>query len=226
MIAAVNGRVSALTLDSVVVDVGGVGLVVQCTPATLARLRVGESAQLATSLVVREDALTLYGFADAAERAAFELLQSASGVGPRLAQAVLAVHSPAAVRRAIATEDLTALTRVPGIGKKGAQRIVLELKDKVGSLPIGHDGVEVPAGTASQPWAEQVKGALVGLGYSQKEAEDAVARVASELEGDGSGSNGNGSGSDGRPFDGRTPDGSGPDVAAALRRALRMLTRA
>jgi holliday junction DNA helicase RuvA len=203
VIAGVSGRVSAVALDSAVVDVGGVGLLVQCTPGTLARLRVGEPAQLATSLVVREDALTLYGFADAEERGVFELLQSASGVGPRLAQAVLAVHSPTTVRRAIATDDIGTLTQVPGIGKKGAQRIVLELKDKVGALPAV-PGVELPSGPAARPWAEQVRAALVGLGYSQKEADDAVARVAPELEG---------------------ADES-PDVAAVLRSALRTLTRA
>ncbi|MFL6136873.1 MAG: Holliday junction branch migration protein RuvA [Frankiaceae bacterium] len=206
MIAGVSGRVSALALDSAVVDVGGVGLLVHCTPATLARLRVGEPAQLATSLVVREDALTLYGFADAEERAVFELLQSASGVGPRLAQAVLAVHAPAAVRRAIASDDLGALTQVPGIGRKGAQRIVLELKDKVGALPPA-PGVPQPAGAAARPWGEQVRAALVGLGYSQREADDAVARVAPELEGTGA-------------------TAESPDVAAVLRSALRTLTRA
>ena len=224
MIAGVSGRVSAVALDAAVVDVGGVGLLVQCTPATLARLRVGEPAQLATSLVVREDALTLYGFADAEERAVFELLQSASGVGPRLAQAVLAVHSPATVRRAIATDDIGTLTLVPGIGKKGAQRIVLELKDKVGGLPPA-PGVELPSGPVAQPWAEQVRAALVGLGYSQKEAEDAVARVAPEL--DGTAPTAGRSGSAGGSDDSNDSDGSdSPDIAAALRSALRTLTRA
>ncbi len=134
MIAFVAGRVAALAPDGAVVEVGGVGLSVQCTPGTLARLRVGEAAQLPTSLVVREESLTLYGFADDDERTVFELLQTASGVGPRLAQAMLAVHPPDALRRAVATEDLGALMLVPGIGKKGAQRIVLELKDRLGAV--------------------------------------------------------------------------------------------
>ena len=132
MISSVRGPVTAVAPDAAVVEVGGVGLFVQCTPSTLARLRVGETTRLATSLVVREDSLTLYGFSDEDERAVFELLQTASGVGPRLAQAMLAVHSPDALRRALATEDLAALTLVPGIGRKGAQRIVLELKDRLG----------------------------------------------------------------------------------------------
>jgi Holliday junction DNA helicase RuvA len=204
MIASVNGRVAAVTAEAAVVEVGGVGLLVQCAPATLAGLRVGEPASLATSLVVREDALTLYGFADAAERALFELLQTASGVGPRLAQAVLAVLSPTAVRTAIATEDVTALTRVPGIGKKGAQRIVLELRDKVGAVADIPAPARAPVASARAAWHEQVRAALTGLGYSAREAEDAVAQVA-EAEPD-------------------IADGQ-PDVAVLLRSALRTLTR-
>src|SRR3954454_9458861 len=129
VIASVSGRVAAVAGDTVVVEVGGVGLAVQCTPATLASLRAGMTAELSTSLVVREDSLTLFGFASADERAVFEVLQSVSGVGPKLAQAVLSVHTPDAVRMAVATEDVGALTLVPGVGKKGAQRLVLELKD-------------------------------------------------------------------------------------------------
>jgi Holliday junction DNA helicase RuvA len=204
VIARVGGRVGAISLDSAVVDVGGIGLAVQCTPATLARLRVGEPVELATSLVVREDALTLYGFADAAERATFELLQSVGGVGPRLALAVLAVLSPDAVRAAILTDDAATLTRVPGIGKKGAQRIVLELKDRVGALPVPPAQPGAPTVEGIRPWADQVRAALVGLGYSAREADDAIGLVTPELEGD------------------TTP----PDVAAALRLALSTLTRA
>ena len=139
VIAFVSGRVAALAPDGAVVEVGGVGLAVQCTPGTLAALRLGEQAHLPTSLVVREDSLTLYGFADEDERVVFELLQTASGVGPRLAQAMLAVHDPDTLRRAVATEDLAALMQVPGIGRKGAQRIVLELKDRLGAVRGQHD---------------------------------------------------------------------------------------
>ena len=127
MIAHLDGTVSGVAPDGAVIDVGGVGLLVQCTPGTLAGLRTGERARVATSLVVREDALTLYGFGTEDERNTFELVQTASGVGPRLALAMLAVFTPDALRRAVATEDLAALTTVPGIGRKGAQRIVLEL---------------------------------------------------------------------------------------------------
>ena len=136
MIAFVSGPVAALAPDTAVIEVGGIGMAVQCTPNTLAGLRIGQQARLATSLVVREDSLTLYGFADDDERQVFELLQTASGVGPRLAQAMLAVHSPDALRRAVATGDEKALTAVPGIGKKGAQKLLLELKDRLGE-PVG-----------------------------------------------------------------------------------------
>lgn len=133
MIASVAGQVTAVGADSAVVEVGGVGVLVHCAPGTLAGLRAGEPARLSTSLVVREDSLTLYGFASDDERAVFELLQTASGVGPRLALAMLAVHAPNALRMAVASADLKALTMVPGIGQKGAQRIVLELKDRLGA---------------------------------------------------------------------------------------------
>ena len=143
MIASVRGTVAALGPDGAVVEVGGVGLSVSCSPGTLARLRVGEAARLATSLVVREDSLTLYGFADDDERALFELLQTANGVGPKLAQTMLAVHPPRELRRAIATSDFASLTAVPGIGRKGAERIVIELRDRIGSI----DGSDAEAGT-------------------------------------------------------------------------------
>jgi Holliday junction DNA helicase RuvA len=176
MIASVEGRVSALTADGVVVVVGGVGLAVHTTVVTRARLRVGESAALATSLVVREDSLTLYGFADDDERALFELLQTASGVGPRVAQAVLTVHTPDAVRRALVTEDLAALCLVPGIGRKGAQRMVLELKDKA-QLP--GSGVPAPVGQPAG-WRDTLSQALVGLGWSAAQADEVVVRLAAE----------------------------------------------
>ncbi len=180
MIASVEGRVSMLTADGVVVVVGGVGLAVSTTAGTRARLRVGEQAALATSLVVREDSLTLYGFADDDERALFELLQTASGVGPRLAQAVLTVHTPDAVRRALVTEDLVALCLVPGIGRKGAQRMVLELKDKA-QLP-GGSAPGVPAGTVAG-WRDTLTSALVGLGWSAAQADEVVVRLAAEHPG-------------------------------------------
>jgi len=148
MIAHVAGPVAAVAPEGAVIDVGGIGLLVQCTPGTLARLRLGEQARVATSLVVREDSLTLYGFASEDERNTFELLQTASGVGPRLAQAMLAVLTPDALRRAVAAEDLATLTSVPGIGRKGAQRIVLELAGRLGA-PGELPGSAPAAGGAS-----------------------------------------------------------------------------
>jgi len=179
VIASVCGRVSAVAPDSAIIEVGGVGLLVHCAPGTLASLRVGESTTLATALVVREDALTLFGFASADERALFELLQTATGVGPRLAQSVLAVHSPDAVRRAVATEDLGALTQVPGIGRKGAQRIVLELKDRLG--PAGPYSAAMPGGGPASARG-QVRDALIELGYPGREADEAVATLPVDLD--------------------------------------------
>ena len=183
MIASVSGRVAAVSPDGAVVEVGGIGLAVQCTPGTIARLQVGENARLSTSLIVREDSLTLYGFADDDERQLFELLQTANGVGPRLAQAVLAIHPPREVRRAVSTADVKALMQVPGIGKKGAERLILELRDRLGSITSDTilDGPAVaglPSVTAVAPWRDQLTSALVGLGWSTKEAEAAVLQLA------------------------------------------------
>jgi holliday junction DNA helicase RuvA len=183
MIASVNGRVAAVSPDGAVVEVGGIGLAVQCTPGTIARLQVGENARLSTSLIVREDSLTLYGFADDDERQLFELLQTANGVGPRLAQAVLAIHPPREVRRAVSTADVKALMQVPGIGKKGAERLILELRDRLGSITTDTslDGPAVaglPSVTPVAPWRDQLNSALVGLGWSTKEAEAAVVQLA------------------------------------------------
>jgi Holliday junction DNA helicase RuvA len=199
VIASVEGRVAALTGDGVVLIVGGIGLALHTTAGTRARLRVGESALLATSLVVREDSLTLYGFADDDERTIFELLQTASGIGPRVAQAVLTVHTPDAVRRALATEDLAALCLVPGIGRKGAQRMVLELKDKAGLPGVG---TSLPPGQAPG-WRDTLSSALVGLGWSGAQADEVVVRLAAEH-----------------------PDAGEPDVPRLLREALAQLGRA
>ena len=209
MIASVSGRVAAVSGDTVVVEVGGVGLAVLCTPATLATLRPGMQAQLSTSLVVREDSLTLFGFANADERAVFEVLQSVSGVGPKLAQAVLAVHSPDAVRTAVATEDVGALTLVPGVGKKGAQRLVLELKDKLGVANTGGagDGIVRLPGQGVGAWRDQLRSALTGLGWSGREVDEALAAVGPEAEA-------------------ALAVGDTPDVAALLKASLRLLGRA
>ena len=198
MIAFVRGPVAALTLNSAVVEVGGVGLEVMCTPNTLAALRTGHTATLPTSMVVREDSLTLFGFADEDEKQVFELVQTASGVGPKLAQAMLAVLTPDAVRRAVAGDDVRTLTSVPGIGQKGAQRIILELKDRLGGPVSSAAGATV---AASEPWRDQVRQGLVGLGWSAKDADSAVEAVSDQV-------------------------GERPDVPALLRAALRSLSRA
>ncbi len=175
MIASVHGVVQALRLDSAVIEVGGIGLLVQGTPATLSTLRVGESARLMTTFVVREESFTLFGFTSADEREVFETVQTVSGIGPRTALAMLSVHTPDGLRRAVADEDTAALMRVPGIGKKGAARIVLELTDKLGA-PESEAGL---VAAAPRPGTEQdqVVEALVGLGWNSKAAQDAVVRV-------------------------------------------------
>ncbi|MGO4258594.1 Holliday junction branch migration protein RuvA [Marmoricola sp. RAF53] len=201
MIAFVRGRVAAVTLTSAVVEVGGVGLELHCTPNTLADLRLGAEFVVPTSMVVREDSLTLFGFADDDEKQMFELVQTASGVGPKLAQAMLAVLSPERIRAAVAHDDVKALTTVPGIGQKGAQRIILELRDRIGAPGSVVNGSTAPAPVAD--WQVQVHGGLVGLGWSGKEADRAVTAVAPEA--------------DAMPV---------PEVATLLRLALRTLSKA
>ena len=199
MIAFVRGEVAALTLTSAVLDVGGVGLELMCTPGTLATLRVGSVASLSSSMVVREDSLTVFGFLDEDEKQVFELVQTASGVGPKVAQAMVAVLSPDDVRTAVAGEDVKTLTRVPGIGQKGAQRIILELKDRIGA-PTGAR-LAGQASATGAAWRDQVHQGLVGLGWSTKEAEKAVEAVSPDA-------------------------GQHPDVPALLRAALRTLSKA
>lgn len=171
MISSVRGVVLEIALDHAVVEVGGVGLAVIAAPNTLAGLRRGEQARLATVLVVREDSLTLFGFTDAEQRELFGLLQSVAGIGPRLALATLAVLSPDDVTRALLDGDTKVLTRVPGIGPKVAQRMVLELRDKVVATAFTAAALPVPvAGTRR----DEVVEALVGLGFTPRPAEAAV----------------------------------------------------
>ena len=181
MIAQLTGTVIQLGPTSAVVEVGGFGVLVLCGPNTTAQLRVGATATLSTSLVVREDSLTLYAFATVDERELFELLQTATGVGPKLAQAALAVLPPDELRSAIATENLVQLCKVPGVGRKGAQRLVLELKDKINAVRlVGDLGTATPAGpsTASGAgWRDQVSQGLQGLGWSIRDAEAACDEV-------------------------------------------------
>ena len=180
MISTLRGRVASINIDSAVIEMGGFGVSVHITPATSSDLHIGSEVTLATSLVVREDSLTLFGFLNDDERSVFELLQTATGVGPRLAQAMLGVHSPNALRMAVATEDFKTLEMVPGIGRKGAQRIVLELKDRIGS-PDTHALPRV-VGVSSAPWRTQVHAALLSLGFAAREAAEAIDVVAMEIE--------------------------------------------
>jgi Holliday junction DNA helicase RuvA len=198
MIASVRGPVQHIGLDRVVVEVGGVGMLLHTTPGTASGLHRGQEARLATTLVVREDSLTLYGFASEDERDVFEQVQTVSGVGPRLALAMLSVLTPDRLRTAISGSDIAALTTVPGIGKKGAERMVLELRDRIGALPTGAAGAPAPASAPGAQWREQVTEALVGLGWSVKQADDAVGRVSADA-------------------------GATPNVSEMLRAALREL---
>lgn len=172
MIALLRGEVCEIGLDSVILDVNGVGYRVFAAPATLASLRHGQTATLATSLVVREDAMTLFGFLHVEERDMYETLQTVSGVGPKLALAMLAVHSPEDLRLAVQEEDVKTLQRVPGVGPKSAKRLVLELQGKLGE-PMSPAGASTPQG-ASSPASTDVVNALVGLGWNLKAATDAV----------------------------------------------------
>lgn len=184
MISSVRGTVRSVALDHVVIEVGGVGLAVQATPATSAMLSVDEDAQLHTTLVVREDSLTLFGFADLASRELFVLLQTVSGIGPRLALAALAVLEPDALRSALSEGDITQLTKVPGIGKKGAERLSLELRDKV-TAPSAEatPQPQQQAQAGNELVRSEVVEALVSLGFPAKQADHAVAGVLGSGDG-------------------------------------------
>ncbi|MDV6013322.1 Holliday junction branch migration protein RuvA [Haloechinothrix sp. LS1_15] len=213
MISSVRGTVLSIGLDHAVIEVGGVGMAVQATPATLATLRVNEQAQLHTSLVVREDSLTLYGFADLASRELFTMLQTVSGIGPRLALAALAVLEPETLRSALSEGNVALLTKVPGIGKKGAERLSLELRDKLTATPGeqpeqgGLAAQSAPAGRVR----DEVVEALVSLGFGAKQAEQAVDGVLGADGGDGAGTTGG--------------DGAAADTSSVLRAALSTLGR-
>jgi Holliday junction DNA helicase RuvA len=180
MISSVRGEVLSIGLDHVVIEVGGVGLAVQATPSTLATLRRGAEVRLHTSLIVREDSLTLFGFADADARELFGLLLTVSGIGPRIAMATLAVLDPDKLRIALVEGNITVLTQVPGIGRKGAERLTLELRDKVTAVPGAGDGIVAATGTGAIR-AEVVE-ALAGLGFPAKQAELAVDQVLAAEE--------------------------------------------
>ncbi|GLB83378.1 Holliday junction branch migration protein RuvA [Mycobacterium kiyosense] len=173
MIASVRGEVLEVALDHAVIEAAGVGYRVNATPSTLATLRTGTEARLITAMIVREDSMTLYGFGDVETRDLFHTLLSVSGVGPRLAMATLAVHDALALRQALADGDVTALTRVPGIGKRGAERMILELRDKIGAVAGSGAAPAVNGHAVRGPVVE----ALVGLGFAAKQAEEATDKV-------------------------------------------------
>ncbi|MFR9750261.1 Holliday junction branch migration protein RuvA [Nocardia sp. 004] len=180
MIASVRGEVLEIALDHAVIEAAGVGYRLNATPSTLAGLTRGAETRLYTAMIVREDSMTLYGFADTEARDLFGLLQTVSGVGPRLAMAVLAVLEPEALRKALAESNIAALTRVPGVGKRGAERMVVELRDKVDLVPVlsGAPG-SVPIAVRT-PVRDQVVEALIGLGFVAKQAEQAVDTVLAD----------------------------------------------
>lgn len=175
MISSVRGPVLSIGLDHAVIEVGGVGFAVQATPTTLAGLRRGDETQLFTALIVREDSLTLFGFTDPDARQLFGLLLTVSGIGPKIALATLAVLEPDKLRAALAEGNTSMLTQVPGIGRKGAERLIVELRDKVGALTSGTPGPETSAD--AELVRVQVTEALLGLGFAAKAAEQAVDAV-------------------------------------------------
>lgn len=173
MIASIRGEVLDIALDHAVIEAAGVGYKVMTTPTTLSTLRRGAEARLITAMIVREDSMTLYGFADADARDLFTTLLGVSGVGPKIALATLAVYDSQTLRQALVDGDVTALTRVPGIGKRGAERLVLELRDKIGPVTPGGSF----AGASGHAVRGPVVEALVGLGFAAKQAEEATDKV-------------------------------------------------
>ena len=173
MIATLSGTVKATTSNSAVIDVGGIGILVQISPRLSAALNVGASAHLHTLLIVREDSLTLFGFERQQDRELFEILLSVTGIGPKVAQSALSVYDAAEIVSAIMNEKPAVLERIPGLGKKGAQRLILELKEKVKNLNTSTSGSSRAAG-----WRDQVSDALIGLGFTARDTEEALDIVA------------------------------------------------
>lgn len=180
MISLVNGVVRSISLDKLIVEVGGVGLSLAVTQKTSAQLNIGVQVQLFTTLVVREDALTLYGFLEDGDRALFELVQTVSGIGPKVALSIVSALSPAQLAIAISQEDISAIEKVPGIGRKGAQRLILELKGKLTDF-----GTSSKSDRHQHVWREQLTSALVSLGFNAKDSDAAISQVVARLSEDG-----------------------------------------
>lgn len=178
MISFLRGTVAHVGLSTAVIDLNGAGMSVNATPQTLSKLRTGDEGKLFTSLIVREDSLPLFGFASDDEREVFDVLLSVSGVGPRLALAVLAVHDPEAIRVAAHTGDSKTFTKVPGIGPKVAGRIVLELAGKL--VPHGTPAAAAPAASAESVWKPQVVAAMTSLGWSEKDATGSIDKALAD----------------------------------------------
>lgn len=183
MISFLRGTVAHVGLSTAVIDLNGAGMSVFATPQTLGHLKLGEEAKLFTSLIVREDSLTLFGFADDDEREVFDVLLSVSGVGPRLALAVLAVHEPEAIRVAAHTGDSKTFTKVPGIGPKVAGRIVLELAGKLVPHGTGSTAAAAPAQSSETVWKPQVVAAMTSLGWSEKDATGSIDKALADSPG-------------------------------------------
>lgn len=180
MISLINGTVRSISLDRAIVEVGGVGLSISITQKTSSQLNIGVAAQFFTTLVVREDSLTLFGFLEDGERVLFELVQTVSGIGPKVALSIVSALSPSQLAIAVAQEDISAIEKVPGIGRKGAQRLILELKGKLSDFGTATKS------THHQPaWREQLTSALVSLGFSAKDSDVAISQVVSRLAEDG-----------------------------------------
>ena len=184
MISLIHGTVRSLTLDRAVVEVGGVGLAISITPATSASLNIGAPAQFFTTLVVREDSLTLYGFLDEDVKTLFELVQTVSGIGPKVALSIVAALSPSQLGVAIAQEDIAAIEKVQGIGRKGAQRLILELKGKLSDF-----GTSNKIAHHQPAWREQLASALISLGFSAKESDNSITTVVSQIAEEGGDAN-------------------------------------
>ena len=175
MIATLSGTVKTLSPDRAIIEVGGVGMNVLINAHTSASLAVGVHAYLFTSLVVREDSLTLFGFSDEPSRVLFELVQTVSGIGPKVALSILGALTPSELAHAVNTDNISAIEKVPGIGRKGAQRLILELKGKISDFGSSdHKQVHQPV------WREQLTSALISLGFSAKDSDAAISAVIAQ----------------------------------------------
>lgn len=177
MIASLRGTVVGIELGGAIIECGGVGYYFSATPSTLATLQRGEDGHVFVTMVVREDAMTLYGFKDTSSKEMFSTLQSVSGLGPKLALAALAMHSPEELAQFISAGDVKQLQRIPGVGKRTAERMIVDLKDKVAAYETPEQPQAVGAPTTAG--GAEVVEALVGLGFPEKNASAAVDEVLS-----------------------------------------------